>query len=32
MRVVLTPGALADLDHIAEHIEKDNPERAISLG
>lgn len=31
MRVVLTPGALADLDRIAEHIEKDNPERAISF-
>ena len=25
MKVILTPDALADLDHIAEHIEKDNP-------
>lgn len=31
MRVVLTPGALADLERIAEQIEKDNPERAISF-
>jgi plasmid stabilization system protein ParE len=29
MKVILTPDALADLDHIAEHIEKDNPARAI---
>ena len=31
MKVILTPDALADLDHIAEHIEKDNPARAISF-
>lgn len=31
MKVTLTPGALTDLDHIAEHIETDNPERAISF-
>lgn len=31
MRVILTPDALADLDRIAEHIETDNPARAISF-
>jgi plasmid stabilization system protein ParE len=31
MKVVITPGALADLERIAEHIETDNPERAISF-
>lgn len=31
MRVVLTSDALADLDHIADHIAPDNPERAISF-
>ena len=31
MKVVLTREALANLDHIAERIELDNPERAISF-
>jgi plasmid stabilization system protein ParE len=31
MRVALTSGALADFDRIAEQIEADNPERAISV-
>lgn len=31
MKVNLTPGALTDLEHIAEHIEADNPERAMSF-
>jgi len=31
MRIVLTRDALADLEGIADHIQKDNPERAISF-
>jgi plasmid stabilization system protein ParE len=31
MKVVLTPGALLDLERIAEFIETDNPQRAMTF-